>query len=337
MEITTVGGNRRIHSTGYCILGAALLLPLLASPRAALAQSVNGAGWQQPGSAAQSRYSGVVTKRFNETQFALRTDDGHLIFVDTHGNGAAGHPGDTVSVTGCFDDHTLVASDLNFISYANNPNGTLAAGSQYVRINGTMTQSLRHDDFEMRSNSGAIVVVRAEGLRPPHLKVGDQIEISGQLTADNTVVADHVEIVFDKHGRYFINFPGTVSEIINGHHFKVLGDNGRDFLIETKDRLDHRMHGGDRVRVVGDFDGKTILATEVHTLDAFSSTSVHEFIFHGTVINVFPDNLMQVRSQHGDMYSVHLSGAGYFAVGQKIRVVGTLNNGTVLASKATND
>ena len=47
---------------------------------------------------------------------------------------------------------------------------------------------------------GAVIAVTAEGPRPPHLKVGDQIEVSGTLS-DNAVTADQIVIIYDKHGR----------------------------------------------------------------------------------------------------------------------------------------
>ena len=136
-----------------------------------------------------------------------------------------------------------------------------------------------------------------------------------------------------------INFSGTVVSLSSRYRLTVRGDNGRTYDVSSRTRLSTSINRGDRVRVTGSADGRLVRADRIVLVDNGGHNGGQDgqnVSFRGTVVSVnHLANTLRVRGDNGRTYVVRYRNADNFRVGSRVRVVGTADRSTVIATSVT--
>ena len=170
------------------------------------------------------------------------------------------------------------------------------------------------------------------------------------------------------YGRNSITVTGLVTKNATGNQFWVRGDNGQGYLVSTRYQS-ATISQGIRVQVTGSYDGTYLTASSIRVLGYPSpnapygggygapygggygsppyqggynapyggtwNNSGNAVNFPGTVQTVgYNDGaaFLQVRGDNGQIYNVRYRGNNALRRGQRVRVVGKYNEGTVWAT-----
>lgn len=212
-------------------------------------------------------------------------------------------------------------------------------------INGVVTRDLSGRRFEIRADNGRRYVVNSSRPEPVRLTVGDRVQLQGRFDdRDRTAFfADNVRITRDDdrdntgQGSQ-VNFKGTVVSIQGNTRLIVRGDNNRTYTVDTNSGLDSRISTGDRVQISGYGQSRDVTNATVSLLrDNGSGSSYNGSVqFSGTITKIGQRrSILTVKGNNGKTYLVSGANINDFRVGQRVRVVGTANNGVVAATSVT--
>jgi len=213
-------------------------------------------------------------------------------------------------------------------------------------VYGVVTRDLGGNTFEVRTDDGRLVTVRARNGEPNRLTRGDRVVAQGRFNPErNVFVAETVRITRnDDAGR--VNFPGTVTSIGTRNRLSVRGDNGRTYIVNTRHAVSTDLRRGDRVRVVGDARNGVVTGAQVQEISRNTNgDDAGRVSFLATVTSIGTRNRLSVRGDNGRTYIVNTRHAVSTDLrkGDRVRVVGDARNGVVTAaqvqeiSRNTND
>jgi len=135
---------------------------------------------------------------------------------------------------------------------------------------------------------------------------------------------------------------GTVSRDLGSNRFEVRADDNRLFTVRSREGEPRRLRLGDRVELIGYINNRNIFVAEsvrlisatgisAHNGNLYPSANDQAVDFSGTVQSQ-RGNIIQVRGDNGQTYSVRRNNDSTFRNGERVRIVGTDNNGTVQAT-----
>lgn len=261
--------------------------------------------------------------------FLIRADNGQTYLVGTrNSNRMTVQQGQTVEVRGRVLGDSIYASSVRLIDGGSNGNNVLT---------GRVTRDYYGRDFELRTENGRSVTVRARR-EPIRLSRGDLVEVRGEMN-NGIFQADSVRVLRDNDNgndgnRDRVNFTATVQRGGSGD-FTVRADNGRDYTVQNSNVS---VGYGDRVRVVGNLSRGVITAARVTVTDRNNGNNGNnnnqgDFMrFDGRVRQVGTDFLV-VRDESKDQdRQVRTNNARAFNVGDRVRVEGYHRNGQVNAT-----
>jgi len=287
--------------------------------------------------------TGVVTRDLpRENAFDMRTDSGLPVRVRTVANEPRRlRVGDRVEVSGVAESGRLRADRVRILNDRNPSDNDRT-------LTGVVTRDLRGNIFEVRTDDGRTVVVRAREEEPVRLTRGDRVFVQGRYNANRgEFVADRIRITEnddrDVEGSR-VNFPATVIAVDSATRLQVRGDNGRTYTVDTRSVVSSNVDPGDRVRVSGTVRNGIIRADRVELTDRGGTRNPigqRRMDFSATVIDggsLWGANVLTVRGDNGREYrvSVPRSSQSGFRRGDRVRIVGTqLEDNRIQATSVT--
>ncbi len=216
-----------------------------------------------------SYFQGSVTRVWARDYFELRATDGRSYRVVWHDDGGNFNLslGARVEVSGRVSRDLLIAH-----RYRNLGNDGYGYGNRQVDFPATVSSVSNYSRLTVRGDNGRTYTVDARSRLPYSLSAGAYVRIVGTWNG-STIAADQIVVLRDGYnggygggygGNYGsqVDFPGLVSNIDRYRGtLSVRGENGATYNV-TYNGAD-RFGLGERVRVVGYFDGQTVRATSV--------------------------------------------------------------------------
>jgi len=212
----------------------------------------------------------------------------------------------------------------------------------------TVIRDLGGGRFEVRADDNRTFTVRSSANQTRRMRSGDRVELVGYLTDQNVFVADTVNIVGSGYnggyngGSYNnsnIDFYATVLSASSSNRLTVRADDGQTFYVTTRNNYSSSVNRGDRVRVVGYSTNRNVVSSASVTLVSnngggnYGGSYGQTVDFNGTVVNSNSrGGVVQVRGDNGRTYTVRPNNDSTFNRGERVRVVGTYNNGTIYAT-----
>jgi len=296
--------------------------------------------------------TGIVTRDLGGNNFEVRTDDGRLVTVRArNGEPTRLSRGDEVTLQGDFDRsrNMFVADSVNVLNESD-VNGRA--------LRGVVTRDLTGNIFEIRTDDGRTVRVRARNDEPTRLSRGDRVTVRGRYNQNrDEFVAHTVRIARDGNNNLpnnssfsGVNFPGTVTSVDSATRLRVRGDNGRTYTINARTAgMIYNVRSGDRVRITGNVRNGEVLADSVSVFNRNNTSGRVEdrtkdnrndnrVEFTGTVVvATWMGQQLTVRREDGKQFSITVPrGSGSFRNGDRVRVVGwKLNDGRIQATSIT--
>ena len=206
-----------------------------------------------------SYFQGTVSRVWARDYFELRASDGRsyrVVWYDDGGDFRLS-TGDRVEVSGRLTRDLLIAHHYREIGSG--------YGYRQVDFPATVASVGSYSRVTVRGDNGRVYTVEARNRLPYNLNAGDYVRIIGTWNG-SVVTAEQIIVLREGYnGGSFdrqVDFPGIVSEVDRYRNtLNVRGDNGITYSV-TYTGAD-RFGIGDRVRVVGLFDGYTVRATSV--------------------------------------------------------------------------
>jgi hypothetical protein len=209
--------------------------------------------------------------------------------------------------------------------------------NRVATIFGTVTRNLPGErSFEMQSDNGTVLRVRPNMDEPARLSRGDRVEVRGQYEGD-IFVADTVRVTSDTAARR-TRVTGTVESVRSATRLTMRDENDRIITVVTATPFPATITEGDSIRAVGSLNGTIMNAERVVLLtDRPGETATGRPVsFNATVESVDAvARTLQVRGDNGVAYVIRFNGAGRFAPGDLVRIVGTSADGITTATNVT--
>lgn len=284
--------------------------------------------------------SGVVTRDLpRENAFEMRTDRGITVRVRTRANEPRRlSAGDRVQVNGVVENGRLRADTVRLLE-----NRTPSNINERL-LSGVVSRDMRGDVFELRTDDGRTIIVRAREDEPVRLTRGDRVSVQGRYSANRgEFMAERIRITQNNDREVEgsrVSFPATVISVDSATRLQVRGDNGRTYTIDTRSAVSSNVDPGDRVRVVGVVRSGVVRAERVDLTDrgGRGNTGQRRIDFSGTVVDggsLWGGNVLNVRGDNGRTYSVSVprNSQSNFRRGDRVRVVGMqLENNRIQAT-----
>jgi translation initiation factor IF-1 len=229
-------------------------------------------------------------------------------------------------------------------------------------LEGVVTRDLPGNRFEMRSDNGRVVTVRARAGEAARLSRGDRVRVEGFERRSRSrgrgrgnsgngnradFVAERVVIISSNNGgtnggygdgydygnngggygtARRVSFPGTVLDRDGSRNLRVRGDNGRTYTVTSRDDI-ARIDDGDRVRVEGTSRSGIVTNARV-TLISNSDSPVYkgrtiEFLGRVSRVDLARREIIIRDDQTGRSFVFRPREPGDFRVGQRVRAYGT--------------
>ena len=205
---------------------------------------------------------GTVSRVRLRDYFELRASDGRTYRVVSHDGDEDFNvsSSDRVEVRGHIVHDVIVAHGVRETGYGYD--------DRQVDFPATVTSLGGYYRLTVRGDNGRTYTIDARSRLPYNLSVGDYVRISGTWNG-STVTAEQIVVLRDGYGdgggygdRY-VDFPGTVSEVDRYRNtLRVRGENGVTYPVSYTGA--DQFERGDRVRVVGTFDGYAVRASAVY-------------------------------------------------------------------------
>jgi len=356
-------------------LGTFAFAPFFSAPQGAQAdppshapahgyrRNQNNGDWNRD-QAQRVTHTGVVISAFAGNGFTLRTDSGRTLRVQANNTVPRNlSNGDRVSVYGYASNNGMfIGESVRVLSSAGrdgrdgwwnrdrDDRDEYGEDDWYRRdvntertVSGVVTRDLGGNAFELRTDDGRLVTVRARNGEPARLTRGDRVVVQGRFNTNrNEFVSDSVRITRNEVGGR-VNFPGTVTSVDSANRLRVRGDNGRTYTIATRSGLPSSLRSGDRVRVTGDVRRGIVAADRIQVLNRNDDRRNRDdddkrISFTGVVTEVaWLGSSLTVRRDDGKEFRLTTPrNAGSFRRGDRVRVVGIrLDNNRVQADTVT--
>jgi uncharacterized protein YdeI (BOF family) len=204
----------------------------------------------------------------------------------------------------------------------------------HCNVFGTVSRNVAGNRFDIITDAGATVRVRARVGEPAGLSANDRVQLSGQMV-NNIFVAESVRVT--RNTGNAVTLRGTVVTVISSTEFTMRADNGRVVTVVARAPFSSTITAGDRVRVPGTQSGDYVRASRVVMVrDTVSVPNGQNVDFRGTVVNVNrAGRTLQVRGENNVVYVVRYYGATDFRVGDRVRVVGNSFESVTSATSVT--
>lgn len=216
-------------------------------------------------------------------------------------------------------------------------------------LSGVVTRDLSGDRFEIRTDNGRVVRVNLrQEVEPGRLTRGDRVRVNGRFE-NGVFFADDLDILDNRDngggsngggvGGTRVDFSATVINRNSSNRFTVRGDNGRNYVVVTRDSVSG-IDDGDRVRVVGTARNATIAADTLTLIRNGDTGGVGRpganITFNGVVrkVDARARNL-SVRADDGRTFLVKTLNAGSFSEGDRVSVSGKRFPSFVMASSVS--
>lgn len=311
-----------------------------------IAESVELAG---SGNGQRVTVRGAITNIIDAAVFEMRGEDGVTYRVQgpfraQRSTSPVVRVGDRIEVRGTFDtDRILIAENVRIIDNGN------AGGTTGPRITrrGTITNVIDAAVFEMRGDDGITYRVqgtfRAQRNTAPVVRIGDRVEVRGAFDRDRILIAENVNILDRREDGGTVGtrvkLQGTVYRVFDANAFDLRTDDGRVYRINTRNNDARRLAVDQRVDVTGTIIGSRTVITDSVRVVGYGNDSGgsqgNQVNFTGIVTRT--DRFLMlytlhVRSDNGQQHQVFYNGANTFEVNDRVRVIGTVQNGRVVSN-----
>lgn len=281
--------------------------------------------------------TGVVTRNVAGDYFEMRADNGEnfrVILRQTATNTVSTlSAGDRVRVNGRRHWDVLVANNLRILQDGD-------GGSDYegdVILSGVVTRIFtgQGHPFEFRADNGSIYRVNYHrGNNDPRPAIGDRVEVTGQA-ANGVITPRSVRLLSGYGGGYGDSstfLTGIVVRDLPGNEFELRASNGSLYTVRDRTIEPIRLTAGDQVEARGVFSGRVFLADYVRIV---SNDDGRRVDFPGTVTFVQSRYRLTIRGDNGRSYTVNsrLQLSTAINSGDRVRVIGTVNNATITADQ----
>jgi cytochrome c-type biogenesis protein CcmE len=174
--------------------------------------------------------------------------------------------GDRISVDGTLlRNQRIRATDIDKIGGPGND------GSETGNLNfeGRVTQVYDRKHVEVRGNNGRVYDVRTWALISGDVNIGDVVRVAGAADGAGRINGATVALVRNGDGSsnnngQQIQFRGTVlGDTRTNTNFSVRADNGRTYTVRYGRGT---FKSGQRVSVVGEYDGNVVVATDINKM-----------------------------------------------------------------------
>lgn len=213
-----------------------------------------------------SYFEGTVSRVLARDYFELRSSDGHNYRVIWYEDGSTFNlsPGARVEVSGQLSHDLIIAHRYRDIGYG--------YGNRQVDFPATVNSVSGYSRVTVRAENGRTYTIDTRGRLPYNLSTGDYVRVIGTWNG-STVSADQIVILRDGYSGGYgggynggsgsqVDFPGIVTNVDRYRNtLNVRGENGVTYSVSYDGA--NRLGLGERVRVVGYFDGYTVRATSV--------------------------------------------------------------------------
>lgn len=169
---------------------------------------------------------------------------------------------------------------------------------------------------------------------PVNVEVGDTVSLSGYRD-DRVFYADHVQVIYAVDDAYFgpnftvhVDFPGTITAILDSGRAEVRGGNGRNYQVETRQDIGPDLRVGAPVHVVGSTDagGTSIRVTRL-VLDQVAATPIE---VDGVITHMdYNSPHAQIQLNDGTLFDIRFRDISAFHVGDHVHVRGQLHNNVI--------
>jgi hypothetical protein len=207
-------------------------------------------------------------------------------------------------------------------------------GNGVVTLRGSVTRVLGGRRFEVITDRGDLIEVRAPQGTVDQFDVNDRVLISGEMTG-NFFRANSFRQVRNSQTRRGA-LRGTVVARLSRTRLLVRTLEGRTVTVVTDTPFASDINVGDTVRIPGgQGESDFVRADRVVLVRNGSNTSVGESVdFVATVVrdDLFGD-LLQVRGNNGVLYIVRYTDHSRFNRGDRVRIIGTARQGITDANR----
>lgn len=206
-------------------------------------------------------------------------------------------------------------------------------GSGLVTLYGSVTRVLGGRRLEVLTDRGELVEVRVPQENSTDFDINDRVVFSG-VQSDEFFRAESVRPMRNSQ-RWRGAMRGTVVARLSSTRLLVRTPNGRTVTVVTNTPFAASINAGDVVRIPGGTgEGDFVRAQRVVLMRNGNNAAYGRRVnFVATVVrdDLFGD-LLQVRGENGVLYIVRYPNHPHFAKGDRVRIVGTANQGITNAT-----
>lgn len=207
-------------------------------------------------------------------------------------------------------------------------------GTGVVTLRGSVTRVLGPRRFEVITDRGDLIEVRAPQGTAGQFNVNDRVLLSGTMT-DNFFHADSFQGVRNVQARRGA-LRGTVVARLSSTRLLVRTPDNRTMTVVTSTPFAANINAGDTVRIPGGLGEDNFVRADRVVLVRNSGNAAfgQRVDFVATVVrdDLFGD-LLQVRGQNGVLYIVRYPNPPQFSKGDRVRIVGTASQGVTNATR----
>jgi len=218
-------------------------------------------------------------------------------------------------------------------------------GRSVTTFEGTVIRDFAGDAFGVRTDNGRIVQVNVGRYQEPRsLSVGDYVRVTGQVR-NGVFTASNIQFLRDRgngnngsNDNWRNSITGVVTRDLAGKSFELRTDNGRTVRVNLGRYQEPRsLDRGDRVRVIGQYEGNFFRATDIEFLrdtGGNNNGGWQTTTLTGTVVRDFSGNNFELRTDAGRTVSVRVERGREprsLDRGDRVRVTGRLTNNTFIA------
>lgn len=216
---------------------------------------------------------------------------------------------------------------------------TSTIGNGVVTLRGSVTRVLGGRRFEVITDRGDLIEVRAPLDTTEQFDVNDRMLLSGEMTND-FFRADSVRLVRDTGARRGL-MRGTVVARLSSTRLLVRTPDNRTVTVVTDTPFAANINVGDTVRIPGGQgengvgEGDFMRADRVVLVRNGNNANFGQHVdFVATVVrdDLFGD-LLQVRGNNGVLYVVRYLDHPRFSKGDRVRIVGNASQGITNANR----
>ena len=209
----------------------------------------------------------------------------------------------------------------------------IAQANQRITIRGTVQTDGSGNVFTMRDTNGRNVTVYSRN-EPKRLSRGDLVEASGFLDRrNNRFTADRVQVLRDNNGNnggYNTLTRGVVTDEQRGPTgFVMRANNGRTYLVDTRNSNRPNLQRGQTVEVRGNFTGVSLIATSVRVIGGSNNG---DNVITGRVARDYSGRDFELRADNGRSVTVRARREPIrLSRGDRVEVRGAMSNGVFQA------